>query len=153
MNKKISWSILFLLIILFAHSASSKGKNHLTPIDSLRIEININKGSGKISAQPDLALRLLKMDKHEARSLADSALFAAKITRNKNLEMRAYFTLERISQVLDKKDLSEARYGTALTMAEASGDNRYQGEIRYQKGVNKHNSREDRYALEYFNAD
>jgi len=152
MNKKIIWSFLFLLIIVITYSAYSEKKFSITQIDSLRKELNNNKGFDRISTQLELAIQIMEDDEHEARMLANSALIAAKTTNNKNLEMRAYFILGRISEVLDNKDFSEAYYDTALIITEASGDNSLKGEILFRKGVIKHNRNEEIKALEYFNA-
>jgi len=152
MNKNIIWPFLFLLTILIASSVPAEGKNTDTQIDSLRKELNNKRGDNKTSTQLELAHKLIETDSHEARSLANSALSAVKTTNNKSMEMRAYLILGRINQVLDIKDVSEAYYDTALTIAEASGDNWYKGEILFYKGVIKHNSREEINALEYFNA-
>jgi len=152
MNKNIIWTLLFLLTIVISHSAFSEEKFSITQIDSFRKDLNNKKGFDKITSQLDIALRIMANDKHEARLLADSALFAAKTANNKNLEMRAYFTLGRISEVLDNKDYAVAYFDTALVLAEASADNWYKGDILFRKGVIKHNRSEEITALEYFNA-
>lgn len=152
MNKNIIRTLLFLLTIVITHSATSEEKLSITQIDSLRKELNNKEGFDKISTQLDLALRMMENDKHEAQILADSALIAAKAANNKNLEMRAYFTLGRISEVLNKKDNSEAYYDSALIITEASADNWYKGEILFRKGVIKHNRRDEITALEYYNS-
>ncbi len=151
MNKYIIWIFLFILIIFIPHSAFSEGKINDLQTDSLRKEINNKKGLEKISAQLSLALEIAENDKHEARSLASSALLAAKKAGNKSVEMRSYYVLGRIAQILDDKELSETYYDTALTIAEVTGDNWYKGEILFHKGIIKHNSREEIKALEYFN--
>lgn len=152
MNKNIIWSFLFLLTVVITNSAFTKEKFNSTQTDSLRKEINNKKGDDKTTAQLELAHALNEVDSDEAKSLANSALLAAQTTKNKNLQMRAYFILGRINQVLDIKDISEAYYDTAFTIAEASGDDWYKGEILFFKGVIKHNSRKEIDALEYFNA-
>lgn len=152
MNKNIIWALLFLLTIVIAHSTYSEEKSGITQIDSLRKELNNKKGTDKISTQLDLALRIMEKDKPEAQILADSALVAAKAANNINLKMRAYYTLGRISDVLDKKDNSEAYYDSALIITEVSADNWYKGEIMFRKGVIKHNRGDEITALEYFNA-
>lgn len=152
MNKKSIWSFLFLLTIGFAYPASSREKLNTTPADSLRKTLIAQKGSGKISTQLDLALRIMENDEGKAQTLANAALKAARTAKNKNLEMRAHFILGRISEKLDHKDFSEAYYDTALILTEASGDHWYKGEILFRKGVIKHNRREEINALEYFNA-
>jgi len=152
MNKKIVWSFLFLLTIVITHSASSEGKINITPVDSLRKELNTKEGLDKISTQLELALLIVENDKPEARSLANSALVAAKTANNKDLEMRAYFTLGRVNEVDNNKEFSEAYYDTALIITETSVNNWYKGEILFRKGVIKHNRGEEIDALEYFNA-
>ena len=152
MNKKIVTSFVFLLAIIITFSATSEEKFNITQIDSLRKEINNKKGFDKISTQLDLALQVMENDKNDAQVLAKSALFAAKIANKKDMEMRAYFLLGKISEVLNNKDLSEAYYDTALTITEASGDNWSKGEILFRKGVIKQNRSEEIKALEYFNA-
>ena len=152
MNIKIIWPFLFLLTIAITYSAFSEEKLSITQIDSLRKELNNKKGLDKISTQLDLAIQIIENDKHEAKLLADSALIAAKTANNKNLETRAYFILARISETLDRKDLSEAYYDTALIITEASGDNWNKGEIQFRKGVISYNRNEEIKALEYFNA-
>ncbi len=152
MNKNTIWSFLFLLAILIAHSVSSEGKNTATQIDSLRKELDNNKGLDRISTQLELALLIVDSDNHESKSLANSALLAAKTASHKSLEMRAYFTLGRINQALDIKDISLAYLDTALTLSEDTHDNWYKGEILFRKGVIKHSLNEDITALEYFNA-
>ena len=152
MNKKILWSILFLLTIVITYSAFSEEKFSLTRIDSLRKELDNNKGLDKISTQLELALLIVDNDKYESKSLANSALLAAKTANHQSLEMRAYFTLGRINQALDIKDVSLAYLDTALTLSEANHDNWYKGEILFRKGVIKHSLNEDITALKYFNA-
>jgi signal transduction histidine kinase len=87
-----------------------------------------------------------------ALGLANSALNEAKLSNNKNLEMRAYYILGRINAILDKKELAEAYYNTALIFTEASGDNWLKGEILFNKGVIKHKHNQEIEALKYFNA-
>jgi len=152
MNKKIIWPFLLLLSIAIPNSASSEEKISNTKLDSLRKELNIKKGSDKISTQLELALQVMVNDEYEAQILANSALIAARNAKNKNLEMHAYLTLGRISEVWDNKDFSEAYYDTALVITKASGDNWHKGEILFHKGVIKHNRNEGISALEYFNA-
>jgi signal transduction histidine kinase len=87
-----------------------------------------------------------------ALGLANSALNEVKLSNNKNLEMRAYYILGRINAILDKKELAEAYYDTALIFTEASGDNWLKGEILFNKGVIKHKHNQEIEALKYFNA-
>ncbi|MFA5329987.1 MAG: tetratricopeptide repeat protein [Prolixibacteraceae bacterium] len=152
MNKKVIWSSLLLLTFVIAYPASSEGKFNTTQNDSLVKALNSKKGIDKISAQLDLALQIMGNDGHEALSLAKSALGAVKTANNKSLEMRAYFTLGRVNQVLDIKDVSLAYLDTALNLSEVTHDNWYKGEILFRKGVIKHSLNEDITALEYFNA-
>jgi len=152
MNKKILWSILILLTIAIPNSAFSEEKFSLTQIDSLRKEIDDNKGLDRISAQLELSLLIADRDSHESKNLANAALSAAKTANHKSLEMRAYYTLGRINQVLELKDISLAYLDTALTLSEATHDNWYKGEILFRKGVIKHSINKDINALEYFNA-
>lgn len=151
MNKKILWSTLFLLIITITYSAFSEEKLSLTQIDSLRKALNNTKGLDRISAQLELSILIVVNDSHESKNLANSALLAAKKAGHKSLEMRAYFTLGRINQALELKDISLAYLDTALTFSEATHDNWYKGEILFRKGVIKHSRNEDITALEYFN--
>lgn len=152
MNKKIIWPFLFLLVIVITYSASSEVKFSNTKTDSLRKELNIEKGLDKISTQLELALQIMEIEKPESQALASSALTSAKSAKNKNLEMRAHLILGRISEVMDNKDFAEAYYDTALTIAAASGDNWNKGEILFRKGVLTYNRRDEIHALEYFNA-
>jgi len=151
MNKNIIWSFLFLLTIGSTYSASSQVKNSLTQTDSLRKELNNKKGFDKISTQLELALQIMGNDKTEARNLANSALFAAKTSNNKNLEMLAFYALGRIIEV-ENKNSSEAYYDSALIITAASGDNWYKGEILFRKGVIQYNLNKEINALENFNA-
>ena len=152
MNKKIFWPFLFVFVFLVSFSASCEEKFSKAQVDSIRKEFNNQTGLDKISTQLELALRIMENDHVEARGLANSALIAAKTANNKNLEMRAYFVLGRISEFLDKKELSEAYYDTALILTERLGDNWHKGEILFHKGVIKHNLNEELKALKYFNA-
>lgn len=152
MNNKIIWPFLLLLTFTITYSAFAEEKLSINQIDSLRKELNNKKGLDKISTQLELALQIMGNDKHEAKLLADSALTAAKTTTNKNLKTRAYFTLGRISEMLERKDLSDAYYDSALIITEASGDNWIKGEIQFRKGVIRYNRNEEIKALEYFNA-
>jgi len=152
MNKRIIWSFLFLLTVVIIYPASSEGKFSITQIDSLRKELNNKKGFDKTTIQLDLAVRIMENDKHETRVLANSALIAAKTLNNKSLEIRAYFVLGRISELMNNNDFSEAYYDSALIIAETSSDNWYKGEILFRKGVIKHSRNEDIDALEHFNA-
>jgi len=151
MNKKIIWFLSFLLTLAITWPVYPEEKFSSTQTDSLRKELNNKRGSDKISTQLTLALLIIDKDVTEAQRLADSALVAAKAAKNKNLEMRTYFILGRIGEVLDNMDLSEAYYDTALILTEASSDNWYKGEILFRIGVIKYN-REEINALEYFNA-
>jgi len=152
MNKRIIWSFLFLLTIVIIYPASSEGKFSFTQIDSLRKELNNKKGFDKTTTQLDLAVLIMENDKYEAQVLANSALIAAKTSNNKNLEIRAYFVLGRISELMNNNDFSEAYYDSALIITETSSDNWYKGEILFRKGVIKHSRNEAIDALEYFNA-
>ena len=152
MNKKIISHFLFLLIFAITYSVSSEEIYSSTQIDSLRKELTNKNGFDKISAQLDLALRILNNDQNEALALANSAMTAAKTGNDKNLEMRACFILGRINEVLDKKDLSMAYYDSALIITEASGDNWYKGDILHHKGVIMHKRNDEINALRYFNA-
>lgn len=152
MNKNSIWPFLLLLTIAITYSAFAEEKLSITQIDSLRKELNNKKGIDKISTQLELALQIMGNDKHEAKLLADSALVAAKTANNKNLEARAYIILGRISDIMERKDLSETYYDTALIITETSGDNWNKGEIQFRKGVISYNRNEEIKALEYFNA-
>ena len=152
MNKKILWSFLLLLSVVATYPSFSEEKSGMNHTDSLRKELNNKKGLDKITAQLELALLIMGKDQHDAKILADSALSAAKAANNKNLEMRTYFVLGRISEALNNKNLSETHYNTALTIAENLRDHWYKGEILHRKGVIKHNRGEEINALEYFNA-
>lgn len=103
MNKKIFWPFLFVFVFLVSFSASCEEKFSKAQVDSIRKEFNNQTGLDKISTQLELALRIMENDHVEARGLANSALIAAKTANNKNLEMRAYFVLGRISEFLDKR--------------------------------------------------
>jgi len=146
------WTFLFVFAILSTYSVFSQGKSRYTQTDSLRKELNIKKGPDKISTQLELALQISGTDKDEAKDLADSALIAAKTSKDYSLKIRAYYVKGRICAVMDKKNLSVAYYDTALTISDAAGDNWYKGEILYHIGVIKYNNLEDIKALEYFNA-
>ncbi len=153
MNKKLIWFFLLWLNILINFSISSaEGKLSPEQSDSILRAINNKRGIDKISAQLDLALQILGNDIHVADSLAKSALFATKATNNKSIEMRAYLTLGRVYQALDKKNVSLAFLDSALVLSENIRDNWYKGEILFRKGVIKHSQNEDITALEYFNA-
>lgn len=152
MNIHIIRAILLLVLVLTSSLAYSEGKISGNKTDSLRQELMNKGGNDKITEQLELALQILNTDRYEAQRLADSALTAAKTMNNKNLEMRAYYTLGRISDVLDKEELSLAIYDTALTLSDATGDNWYKGDILYRIGAIKRNRGEEIKALEYFNA-
>lgn len=152
MNKSIILTFLFFISIVFTYSAVSGENFSTTQLDSLRKEINNRRGIDKISVQLEIAQKLIEIDSDEAQSLANSALFAARAANNSSLKMRAYLILGRIKQVLNIMDISEAYFDTALTIAEASEDNWFKGEILFYKGVIKHKSRNEINALEYFNA-
>jgi signal transduction histidine kinase len=123
-----------------------------TQMNKLSREVKNSEGAEKISIQLDRALQIMETDSYEAQRLADSALLAAKTENDKNLKMRAYLALGRISDVLDEKDRSMANYDSALILSEAGSDNWYKGEILFRIGVIKHNKGEEIKALEYFNA-
>lgn len=152
MNKIIFSPLLFLITILTNIPAFSEKNIRDIQIDSLRKELNITTGSDRISTQLELALQIIETDNPEARSLAESALSAAKTTNNKSMEMRAYYLLGRISFALNNNDLSQAYYDTALTLSEATGDNWKKGEILFRIGVVKHNMGDEINALKYFNS-
>jgi signal transduction histidine kinase len=145
---------LFLLIFTFisTYSTFPAEKFSDTTIDSLRKELLNKTGSDKSSTQLELAFRIMDNDQNGALGLGNSALNEAKLSNNKNLEMRAYYILGRINAILDKKELAEAYYDTALIFAEASGDNWHKGEILFNKGVIKHKHNQEIEALKYFNA-
>ncbi|MBK9389463.1 MAG: tetratricopeptide repeat protein [Bacteroidetes bacterium] len=151
MNKNIIWP-LFLLTILTTCSATPEEKRGNTQIDSLRKEVIRKVGSDKVSTQLELALQIIENDRDEAQILADSALSTAKSTNNKNLEMRAYYILGRISDVTENMDQSESNYNKALTISEATDDYWYKGEILYRLGVIERTRGVEIKALEYFNA-
>jgi signal transduction histidine kinase len=152
MNQCIIRPFLFIITCLLIAPVSFGEIISDAKTDSLRQVLNNKEGSDKISAQLDLALRIIKTSKLEAEILAKNALAAAKINHNKTLEIRAYIVLGRIGVTLDNKNFSEAYYDSALAIANAAGDNWHKGEILFHKGVIKHNSREEINALEYFNA-
>jgi len=152
MKRNICWPIFVLLNVVITYAAYSEEKFSNNQIDSLRKELNKEKGSAKISTQLDLALLIMGNDQEEALDLAKSALRAAQTANNNDLEMRAYFMLGKISGLLDNKELSEAYYDTALTITEALGENWYKSEILLRKGEIKHFLNEDILALEYYNA-
>jgi signal transduction histidine kinase len=152
MSKHIIRAILLLVVVLSSTPAYSEEKIGDNQSDSLRKESKTKGGQDKISTRLALALQILDTDRYEAQRLADSVLLAGKTVNNKNLEMLAYYTLGRISDVLENKDLSLANYDTALTLSDATGDNWYKGEILYRIGAIKRNRGEEIKALEYFNA-
>lgn len=152
MNKYIIWSLLVLVTHLFAFPVYSDTKIGLVQEDSLRNEILKKRGSDKISAQLDLALRLLLNNKPESKVLASSALLEAKVLKNKRMEICAYFVRGRISDQFEKSHVAEAYYDSALVVAEVVADNWYKGEILYRKGVIHHSQSDEIKALEYLNA-
>ncbi len=152
MNKTRFWIFLLLFSMLILFSAFSEGEILAIKIDSLRKEYALKNGIDKISTQLELGMLILGTDKTEALNLANSALLSAKAMKNSNLEMRSYLFLGKINQELDKRNNSDAYYDSALTIAEASRDNWYKGEILYCKGGIKQSNSEELKALEYFNA-
>jgi signal transduction histidine kinase/Tfp pilus assembly protein PilF len=152
MNKLIITLFLLIFTFISTYSTFSAEKFSNTTIDSLRKELLNKTGSDKSSTQLELAFRIMDNDQNVALGLANSALNEAKLSNNKNLEMRAYYILGRINAILDKKELAEAYYDTALIFTEASGDNWLKGEILFNKGVIKHKHNQEIEALKYFNA-
>ncbi|MFY9151023.1 MAG: tetratricopeptide repeat-containing sensor histidine kinase [Prolixibacteraceae bacterium] len=88
----------------------------------------------------------------EAKALAGSALIAAKASKDKSMEIRAYFIQGRINNILENFGIAEAYYDTALAITEKFEDNWYRGEVLYRKGVISHSQSKEIDALEYFNA-
>ncbi len=152
MKKNICRPFFFLLAFVIAYPATSEEKYSNNQIDSLRKELTNEKGSDKFCYQLEHALRMMGNDHDKVLELAKSTLRAAQTANNKSLEMRAYFMLGKIYDVMDDRDLSEANYDTALTIAEASRDDWFKGEILLRKGEIMHYRNEDIHALEYFNA-
>jgi signal transduction histidine kinase len=152
MNKKIFCCFLILYTAAITFSAFSEAKFSNTLVDSLRKELIKKKGSDRIAIQLDLAMQIMENEKHEAQMLADSALKASLALKSKNMEMRSYLVLGRINELLNKKDLSDNYYDSALPIAETLGDNWYKGEILFRKGVITNSRSEEIKALEYFNA-
>jgi len=136
MNKIITWSFIFLFAYLAACSDPADEKNEVQS-DRLRRESDINGVSGKISTRLDRALLILENDKAETQRLADSALAAARVAKNKNLEMRAFYLLGRVSDLLHTRDLSIVYYDSALALAEVINDNSDKGEILFRIGLVK----------------
>ena len=77
--KKIAWTFLFLLTFVITYPAFPEGKISITQIDSLRKELNNQKGADKISTQLELAIQIMKSDKHEA---TDPGKFCTKCCQN-----------------------------------------------------------------------
>ncbi len=141
-----------LITILTSYSVCAQYKIRATHIDSLRKELKNKEGLERISTQLELALQVVGNDKIEAKILADSALISARAANSKNLEMRAYYLLGRISDEIDSIPLSMSNYESALKLSEAIGDNWCKGEILYRIGSIKRAGGEEVSALEYFNA-
>jgi signal transduction histidine kinase len=121
-----------------------------TKTDSLRIALDKENGSDKISIKLDLALHIHENEKNEAESLAKSALKDARIEGNKTLEMRSYYVLGRIYLALNNMGFSNSYYDTALTISESIDDNWYKGEILFRRGLNQYNEGKVVLALESF---
>lgn len=145
-------TFLLLITVLSSYSSTTQQKSSRSEIDSLRHELIVRKGAGRISVQLELALQLMEIDVHEAQLLAKSALSDAKIMKERNLQMVAYFRLAKTFELMNKRTLSEAYYDSSLTFTSALSNNWYKGEILFRKGVIKHNKGEDIQSLEYFNA-
>ena len=148
----ILWSFLFFIAFLTPSTVFSLEKNVASQTEILRKKISNKKGADKISAQLDLALQLMPTDESEAKSLAASALSAAKASKNTALEIRAYFIKGRIVDRLENFELAVAYYDSALVLVEITENNWYKGEILYRKGVISHSRSMEIEALENFNA-
>jgi signal transduction histidine kinase len=152
MNDYILRFSLSIITILITCNAFSQNENRRSKIDSLNKEIKSKNGIDKIYPQLDLALLLLNTDNQEAKYLADSALFAANTTNNSKLKMRANYIQGRVNEVFNNQDLSLSNYETALTFADATGDNWNKGEILYRLGTIKAHGSDAINALKYLNA-
>lgn len=152
MNKRIIRAFLFLIIIASIQPAFSGEQSGNISGDSIRNKVSTKKGVDKISAQLELATQIMTKEAGKAQTLTNSALIEAKAAKQKLLQTQAYFTLGRISEVLEKKDIAEAYYDSALVIAERAGDHWNKGEIFFRKGIIRHSRSEEINALEYFNS-
>lgn len=152
MNKRIIRAFLFFIIITSIQPAFSGEQSGNIPSDSIRDKASNKKGVDKISAQLELAMQIMAKEAGKAQTLANSALIEAKAAKQKMLETQAYYTLGRISEELEKKDIAEAYYDSALVIAERAGDHWNKGEIFFRKGIIRHSRSEEINALKYFNA-
>ncbi|QGY44310.1 tetratricopeptide repeat protein [Maribellus comscasis] len=147
--------LIYILLTLFNIHLSFGDTNTLSTeqqiIDSLRTELNQKTGADKISVQLELALHILNKKSNDATELANSALVSASETGNRDMEMRAYYVLGRISFRDGDHALSEAYYNRALKISDAISENWYKGEIHFRKGVIEHQKGESLQALEHFN--
>lgn len=152
MNKRIIRAFLFFIIITSIQPAFSGEQSGNTSGDSIRNKVSNKKGVDKISAQLELAMQIMAKEAGKAQTLANSALIEAKAAKQKLLETQAYYTLGRVSEELEKKDIAEAYYDSALVIAGRAGDHWNKGEILFRKGIIRHSRSEEINALEYFNA-
>lgn len=151
MNTRIL--LTYFIITLFSISSAIAQKRPIDAlIDSLRLEIADHSGAKKASAQLDLALKIMEKDKDEAIILAESALKEAIKLNDRHLLMLAYYSNGRVNEILNKKDLPETQYQSALTLAETLGDNWNKGEILLRLAMIKNKAGDKIEALKLFNA-
>lgn len=150
--KTIYLTLFVLLSFAMANAADAAEKSGSNLADSLRRELVNRKGAEKITTQLELVNLIMANDQEEAMKMAKAALSAARSINNQPLELEAFITLGKISGVMENMELGEAYYDTALTIAEATGDQRNKGEILLRKGEIKHFRNEDIQALELINA-
>ena len=152
MKKNITWYFLLFFAVAFELTASSQEKMSTVQIDSLRHELNKNKGYESTATQLELAFQIVTTNAAEAQDLAKLALAAAKKRKNKTQVMQAYYILGRANHVIRDRDIAEAYYDSALSITEELHDNWYKGEILFRKGLIKHINKDAIKAIEYLNS-
>lgn len=143
---------LLLIITLSIHPAFSAEKSRDQLTDNALSKETQNQGVEKNSAQLQLAQQIMSKEPQKAIDIAKAVLHEVKVSKQKIQETKAYYTLGRINEVLEKRDIAEAYYDSALVIAKRSGDYWNQGEILFRKGTLWHSRNEEIKALGYFNA-
>lgn len=128
-----------LLIGLILTSTSTIAQDDMSVyIDSLRDEIEIQKGISKAEVQLELANTLFEIDNLESQELANTVFRTATETGNKKLELQSSFLLGRINHEIDNIEQSQQDLYHALEIANELDDNWYRAEIMLRVGINLH---------------
>jgi len=140
-------SVFLLFFTLYNHSVYSQNNAVKQSESSNPTFLGEENKEERISSQLQYAQSIMSRQSDKAFEIAHSMLREAKELKKKELETKAYFTLGRINDVLEKNVEAMAYYDSALVISRSQKDHWNKSEILYRKGVLEFNFGKEAKAL------